>query len=264
MSVLLEREEQLERELTGEPIAAPATGSVLLHIGLAGAIVAYYIVGGFFKSNLWGGPNVGGAVQVNLVSSAIPLPSDVPPNQNVLATEKPSPAPQAPELKTTIPQVDEQSIAIQGKKVEKPKAPPRQQQKVQQPPQPQNKAQYGEMAANNLPRAVQGQTNPGPTSITQGDFGTRFAWYVDGINRKMSQVWNKFEVDPRTPKGARVFITFPISRNGQPGNPQLDRSSGSPTLDRSCMRAVQRVDTFGALPNGYNGSNLNVSYYCEY
>jgi periplasmic protein TonB len=77
-------------------------------------------------------------------------------------------------------------------------------------------------------------------------------------------VWNKFEVDPRTPKGARVYIIFPIARNGQPGNPQLDRSSGSPTLDRSCLRAVQRVDTFGALPGGYNGSTLNVSYYCEY
>jgi protein TonB len=263
MSVLLEREEHLEQELAGEPIAAPATGSVLLHIAIAGAIVAYYIVGGFFKSNLWGGPNVGGAIQVNLVSSAIPLPNDVPPNQNVLATEKPSPAPAPPEPKTAAPKIDD-AIPISGKKEPtKPQPQPKQQQKVQQPVQ-QNKAQYGEMAANNLPRAVQGQTNPGPTSVTQGDFGTRFAWYVDGINRKMSQVWNKFEVDPRTPKGARVYVTFPISRNGQPGNPQLDRSSGSPTLDRSCLRAVQRVDTFGALPNGYNGSTLNVSYYCEY
>ena len=267
MSVLLEREEEhLERELTGEPIAAPATGAVLLHLALAGAIVGYYIVGGFFKSNLWGGPNVGGAIQANLVSSAIPLPSDVPPNQNVLATDKPSPAPAPPEPKTVAPKVDEQAIPIQDKKAPPAKpqpTPPKPQQKIQQPQQ-QNKATYGEMAANNLPRAVQGQTNPGPTSITQGDFGTRFAWYVDGINRKMSQMWNKFEVDPRTPKGARVYVTFPIARNGQPGNPLLDRSSGSPTLDRSCLRAVQRVDTFGALPNGYNGSSLNVSYYCEY
>jgi protein TonB len=265
MSFLLEGDEQLERELTGEPIALPATGSLLLHIALAGAVVAYYIAGGFFKSNLWGGPNVGGAIQVNLVSSAIPLPSDVPPNQNVLATEKPSPAPAPPEPKAVAPPKIDDAIPIASKK-EQPKpqpTPPRQQQKIQQPVQ-QNKATYGEMAANNLPRAVQGQTNPGPTSITQGDFGSRFAWYVDGINRKMSQVWNKFEVDPRTPKGARVYIIFPVARNGQPGNPQLDRSSGSPTLDRSCLRAAQRVDTFGALPGGYNGSSLNVSYYCEY
>lgn len=263
MSVLLEGDEQLERALTGEPVAGPATGAVLLHLAIAGAVVAYYIVGGFFHSNLWGGPNVGGAIQVNLVSSAIPLPSDQPPNQNVLATDKPSPAPAPPEPKTAA-KVDEKAIPITGKKEQpKPAPTPQKQQKLQQQPQ-QNKAQYGEQAANNLPRAVTGQTNPGPTSIAQGDFGSRFAWYVDGINRKMSQNWNKFEVDPRTPKGARVYIVFPIARNGQPGAPQIDRSSGSRTLDDSCRRAVQRIDTFGALPGGYNGSTLNVSYYCEY
>ena len=263
MSVLLEGDEQLERELTGEPIAAPATGSVLLHIAIAGAIVAYYIIGGFYKSNRWGGPSSGGAIQVNLVSSAIPLPSDQPPNQNVLATETPSPAPAPPEPKAA-PKVDEQAIPISGKKVQpKPQVAPKNQQKVQQPVQ-QNRAQYGEQAANNLPRTTQGQTSPGPTSVTQGDFGSRFGWYVDNINRKMSQVWNRYEVDPRTPKGTRVFLIFTIGRDGVPGNPQLDRSSGSPTLDRSCLRAVQRVDTFGALPGGYSGSSLNVSYYCEY
>jgi protein TonB len=261
MSVLLEGDEQLERELTGESLGAPAAGSLLFHLALVGLIAAYFFV--YIPHNLWGGPNIGGAIQVNLVSSAIPLPSDQPPNQNVLATETPSPAP-APPAPKTAPKVDEQAIPIVTKKeTPKPAPTPQKQQKIQQPVQ-QNKAQYGEQAANNLPRAVQGQTNPGPTSITQGDFGTRFGWYVDGINRKMSQSWNKFEVDQRTPKGARVFVVFPISRNGQPGNPQLDRSSGSPTLDRSCLRAVQRVDTFGALPGGYNGSTLNVSYYCEY
>jgi TonB family protein len=95
-------------------------------------------------------------------------------------------------------------------------------------------------------------------------FSQRYAWYIDAINRRMSQAWNKFEVDPRTPKGTRVYIVFPVSRSGDPGNPQLDRSSGSPTLDRSCLRAVTRVKTFGALPSGYAGSTLRVSYYCEY
>src|SRR5271165_2757648 len=250
MSVLLEHDEHLERELTGEPIAAPATGSVLLHVALAGIVISYYILGGFFKSNLWGGPSTGGAIQVNLVSSAIPLPNDHPPNENVLATDKPSPAPAPPEPKAA-PKIDEEAIPIQGKKDQlKPLVAPKKQQKIQQLVQ-QNRAQYGEQAANNLPRAMQGQTNPGPTSITQGDFGTRFSWYVDNMNRKMSQVWNRYEVDPRTPKGTRVYIIFTIGRDGVPGNPQLDRSSGSPTLDRSCLRAAQRVDTLGALPGGY-------------
>jgi protein TonB len=265
MNTLLEGDEQLERELAGEPVAAPATGAVLLHIGLVGGIILYGVLRGLFHANVWGGSAAGGAIRVNLVSSAIPLPTDQPPNQNVLATEKPSPAP-APPLPTpkAAPAVDEKAIPIQGKQAKpKPVPVPKQQQKIQQP-KLDNRAQYGEQAANNLPRAIQGQTNPGPTSVNEGDFGSRFGWYVDGINRKMSQNWNKAEVDPRTPKGARVFLIFTVHRDGSPASVQLDRSSGSPTLDRSCMRGVQRVDTFGQLPPGYSGSTLNVSYYCEY
>jgi protein TonB len=71
-------------------------------------------------------------------------------------------------------------------------------------------------------------------------------------------------VDPHTPRGARVYLTFTISRAGNPSEVQIDRPSGSATLDRSCQRGVQRVDTFGALPSAYNSSTLKVSYYCEY
>ena len=80
----------------------------------------------------------------------------------------------------------------------------------------------------------------------------------------MADNWNKAQVDPRTPKGTRVYLVFAIHRDGTPSNLQLDRSSGSPTLDISCERAVQRVDTFGNLPPAYNQSTLKVSYYCEY
>lgn len=262
MSDLLEHEEQLERELGGERVAGPASGSVLLHLGVAAVVASFYLHLGL--SHSWGGPNTGGAIRVNLVSSAIPLPSDQPPNQNVLATEHQSPSPAPPQPKEAQQKVDQDAIAIQGKKAQpKPQPVPRTPPRVVQPT-PDNRARYGEEAANNMPRAIQGQTNPGPTSITQGDFGSRFPWYVQQINNKMSQMWNKFEVDPRTPRGTRVFLVFVIHRDGSPANIQLAQSSGSPTLDRSCMRAAQRVDTFGSLPPEYNGSMLNVSYYCEY
>jgi len=96
MNDLLEGSEKLERELTPEPMAAPAVGSLLLHGGLAAVLLVYGILGGLLHHNFWGNPGVGGAIQVNLVSSALPLPSDQPPNQNVLATETPSKAPAEP------------------------------------------------------------------------------------------------------------------------------------------------------------------------
>ena len=93
MNDLLEGSEKLERELTPEPMAAPAVGSLLLHGGLAAVLLVYGILGGLLHHNFWGNPGVGGAIQVNLVSSALPLPNNQPVNQNVLATEKPSAAP---------------------------------------------------------------------------------------------------------------------------------------------------------------------------
>jgi protein TonB len=128
-----------------------------------------------------------------------------------------------------------------------------------------NRAQYGEQAGSSMPRATMAQSSSnGPTSVSDGDFGSRFGWYVDGINRKMATSWYKPEVDPRTPRGARVYLTFTISRGGNPSDVQIDRSSGSTTLDRSCQRGVQRVDSFGGLPALYTQSTLKVSYYCEY
>jgi protein TonB len=59
-------------------------------------------------------------------------------------------------------------------------------------------------------------------------------------------------------------MVFTIHRDGSVTELQLDRSSGSPTLDRSCLLAAQRVSTFGNLPAAYNQNMLKVSYYCEY
>ncbi len=94
MNSVLEGGEHLERELTPEPIAGPAAGSIVLHAALAVCLVYYAWVLGLFHHNLWGDPGAGGAMQVSLVSSALPLPADKL-NKNVLATETPSQAPAA-------------------------------------------------------------------------------------------------------------------------------------------------------------------------
>jgi protein TonB len=264
MSSVLEGGEHLERELTAEPIAGPATGSFVLHGVLIGGLVFYTVLGGLFHHNLWGNQGAGGAMQVKLVSSAIPLPNNQPINQNVLTTEKPSQAPEAPSPKEQK-QVDETAIPILGKQVKpKEKTTPKTQQHEPQPKQ-DNLARYGEQTGSVIPRTTQTQSGSnGPTAVGDNDFASRFGWYVDEINNKMAISWYRTEVDPRTPKGARVYLIFTIHRDGSPSNVQLDRSSGSPTLDRSCERGVQRVDTFGSLPPAYNQNTLKVSYYCEY
>jgi protein TonB len=265
MSSLLSGDERLEQELTPEPVLAPATGAVVLHLGLALGMIFYGYLSGFFHPNFWGSKEVGGAIQVTLVTGAIPLPSEEI-NQNVLSTETPSEAPAAPAPKAKQAE-DEKAIAISGK--QKPKqneTVARVSPKVMTPTQ-DNRAQYGEQAGSSTPRAVSPQAvSIGSVTLNDADFGSRFGWYVEGINRKMAASWLKNTVEPRTPKGTRVYLVFSIRKDGSPdlGSLKVDRASGSPTLDTSCLYGVRRIDSFGSLPSGYNQSTLRVSYYCEY
>jgi protein TonB len=264
MNALLDRTGHLERELTPERVAAPAAGSIVLHLGLGAAVVLYGILGGFFHRNLWGNAGTGGAIQVNLVSSALPLPSDQPVNQTVLTTETPSqaPAPPTPKEKQAV---EPDAIPISGKLKKPqhetaPKTPPKQPQ-----PTPTNKAAYGEQTGSSIARSNQQQAfTSGQTSVSDAAFGSLFGWYVGQIDRTMNANGYRSMADPSTPKGAKTTIQFKIGHDGSHGDVQLYQSSGSPSWDSVCVRAAQRVDTFGALPSQYRGSYLTVLYDCIY
>ena len=254
---------QLERESFGTPMA----GSALLHLFVIAAITLGTYLAGRLHGTSWG-DQAPGAIQATLVSSApaIPLPQEAPPTPNVLATEQPSPAP-APAQPKAIPVPPPDAIPIPAKQPEK-KAPEKKQaqpsSKHAQPQPIEHRAQFGEAPATQIPHSLASNHGPSnPVNVNGGDFGSRFPWYVDVIRRKTAQNWLEREVAPGTPGGARVYLSFVISRDGSPSQIRIAQSSGSPTLDTSCLRAVQRVDTYGPLPPGYNGSTLSVSYYCE-
>jgi len=272
---------QFDPEFMREPIGKPMIVAVLFHLLLIGACVAFGVLANLFPHNSWGGANDGGAIAVQLVSSALPLPAERPPSDNVLATEKPSeaPAPPAPKAKATV---DETAIPIPSKiQAQKSKADKRQEaskpvkpvvappnQKTSRVTQPtlDNRAQFGEQASNSMARTMQPSTTSanGQVAVTAGARGFNYPYYVENIQRKMQQNQYRGEVDPRTPAGSRVYILFTIHRDGTPADSKLDKSSGSPTLDQACLRAARRVDTFGPLPSPPGDGNLSVSYYCDY
>jgi protein TonB len=260
MDSLLDGGEQLEQEIvsSAEPMMAPAAGSLVLHGALAAVLLTYGLFAGLFHHNVWGGAG-SGAIQVSMVS-ALPLPSDQPLNQNVLATDTPSQAAAEPAPKTKHA-VDESTLAISGK--HKPKKNTR---KAKQPePKEDNLARYGEQTSSTMARSIQPEGfTSGQTTVSDSDFGSLFSYYVRGVNTKMSSNWYKQEVDPQTPRGSRAYIQFAIHRDGSVSNVEMSQNSGSQTLDRSCLRAAKRVDTFGALPAQYNKSTVMTSFYCEY
>src|ERR1700728_1690172 len=225
--------------------------STVMHVLILAGLIGYGYVHNLFHGNEWGANSFQqGAIQATLVSTAaLPLPQDHPPTDNVLATETPSVAPALEEQKQEPLPLPE-AVPIPEK---------------QPPPKPQNKANYGEAAPANVPRATAANNSANsPIAQTGGDFGSRFGWYVDVIKRKVAQDWYLQEVEPSTPVGATVFVQFTVGRDGSPGNISLATPSSSPSLNSSCLHAVQRVDTFGPLPAGYNESTLNVLYHCTY
>jgi len=260
MSPKLDEHEHLDQELAVEPFLLPATGSLALHGTLAAAILLYAGLAGLFHKATWGDAGSGSSMQVHLVSNALPLPADQPPNKNVLAADNPSEAPAAPDTKTQK-NVDDKAIPIADKMAEKKSA----EKNFQHVDPNETRAQFGQQSGSQIARSTQLQNaTSGPVSITEGNFGARFGYYVGIINRKMSSNWQQQEVDAHTPRGSRVYIFFTVRRDGSLTDIRMDRTSGSPTLDRSCLHAAQRVDTFGPLPSEWDKSTILASYYCEY
>lgn len=250
-----------------DPIAGFLTGSVLLHLLFAGSIFGYAFFVAHLHQDRWGVVTSGSAIEASLVSSApsLPLPNPVDPNNNVLATNTPSPAPAVPEDKTvTAPPPDAIPIAV---KQPKQKVAPKVQHNKPLHPQPTPRQQhvvaYGEAAPSSIPMNAQ-NAHTNDVTVQNGDFGSRFGWYVDGIKRKVAQNWYSQLADPRASMGRSAVVTFTVHRDGSVSNVRIQQSSGVPSLDMSGVQAVMRTDTVGPLPDGYAGSSVSVAYTFTY
>jgi protein TonB len=240
--------------------------SAALHVGVTVAIMGYaWIATGGHGSN-WGAGGGGSAMGVSLVSN-VPLPANPVQTQSVLATESKGLSKSQPK-----PVVEEPTAVPIPEKNAKRK-PVRQPTETQRKPQPEPQQQ-----ASNVVPFGEGGPAAGPYALFSvgaakggfgftgggGDFGSRFAWYVRVVNQKVSENWLKYEVDPRIQTANRAYVTFDIDRSGRPSHIQLEQSSGTPSLDTSALRALQRIDTFGPLPPDYPGSKVSVEFWFDY
>lgn len=237
-----------------ERLAPSFWSAVALHVALVGVLIAAAYLGPFHHEHWGDQSSTQGAIQASMVS-AIPLPQKYPPvKDSVLAPDNVSPAPQPPPKEATQPPPRPTDVLIKEKTQPKPaKVAPTKQPtppKHPQPTPPSAKATTGE-SATQLPQAISHLTN-GTAALTVLDrsFGDRYAYYVQIIMQKVAANWYTQEADPRTSQGRSVIVGWDILRDGSPSNPHIIRSSGSPSLDASAMRAIQRIDTFGPLPAG--------------
>lgn len=239
--------------------------SAALHVAVAGGIILYAFFGPGRGSSTWGTGGGGDAMGVTLVST-VPLPANPTQTQNILANESKGVSQSLPKPEEKEPD----AIAIADKNTKlKPKPKTSATQRKSEPPveETNNVVPFGEGGPVSGPYGVfnaGGAKGGFGFTGNGGDFGSRYAWYVRVVQQKVSENWLKYEVDPGITEARRVYVTFDITRSGEPTHVEVEQSSGVPSLDRSAVQALQRIDTFGPLPSDYAGSKVSVEFWFDY
>jgi protein TonB len=237
-----------------------------LHIGITVALLIYSTVFSRSSGDAWGAGGGGEAIGATLVST-VPLPANPAPTKNVLANESKGITQSQPKIEEKTPD----AIEIQGKNAKiKPRKKPEtasQEKPLAAPEEENNQVAFGEGGPVSGPYGTFSAGGAkGGFGVTGGggDFGTKYAYYVHVIQQKVAENWLRYEVDPRITSAQRVYITFDIARDGHPSNVQIEQTSGVPSLDISAKRALERIDTFGPLPQDYSGGKISVEYWFDY
>jgi len=250
-----------------QPLGSYLAGSVVFHL----ALVGFLIVSGYSRhEESWGGP--GGAISVGVVGSlpAIPMPrpevetpSRVVDESKGLYKAEPVPKVPPPPDATPIPKFERNKppkyVTRPSKTLENPTPPPA------------NAVPYG---GGGTPTVPYSSFAMGPGTATQGgigfngvgggNFGDRFSWYVEAVQRRVSGTWLQSTVDPRIQYAPRVVATFDILRDGSVANIQVTKSSGNASVDTSAVRAIRDASPLDKLPAGYSGSKVSVEFWFDF
>jgi len=254
-----------------DSLEKPLWFSAAFHVALIGSL----IVSGFMshRGENWGGP--GGSVTVGLVGSVpgipMPRPETMTPNRVVDESKGLYKTEPPPEVKTPPPDAE----ALPKFMNNKPKPPkviskPSKVLENKAPPPP-NAVPYGGGGTPTVPYA---SFSMGAGSSTQagmsfggqggGDFGSRFGWYVQAVQRRVSGNWLQASVDPGISFAPRAEVTFDILRDGSIVNAQVTKSSGNYSVDNSALRAVQNSNKVTPLPSEYSGSKVTVEFWFDF
>jgi TonB-like protein len=89
--------------------------------------------------------------------------------------------------------------------------------------------------------------------------------YIKQMRERLYQSFSNYErVDANVPPGNSAEMWFDVNRDGSLSNVRVGKPSGWDSLDFACMRAVQRTETVGALPEDYKPPALPATFACTY
>jgi len=236
-----------ERDRSDIPWGMGASLALLLHVGL-GAIL---VISALHRPSNFVQPR---AVAVRLVQAgtlkagppAAPAAEPVPEKPKIVkpAVEEPPPPPPS-----------EKALLLPSKEKEKKKAPP--------VPAPQSKSATRDAPAApaSAPSAQPGtggqagsggNVGVGGATFDQPDFN--YSYYVERLLVTIGLNWFK----PADSVPISPMIRFRIERDGTISDPQVERSSGLPYVDRAALRAVMASSPLPPLPQEFAGRYLGV------
>jgi hypothetical protein len=89
--------------------------------------------------------------------------------------------------------------------------------------------------------------------------------YMKQMRERLYQSFSNYEwVDANVPPGNSAEMWFDVNRDGSLSNVRVGKPSGWDSLDYACVRAVQRTETVGALPEDYKLRALPATFACTY
>lgn len=93
----------------------------------------------------------------------------------------------------------------------------------------------------------------GALTLNVSDFP--FAWYLQTIQRKISERW----APPLTSaSGQQAIVIFEIGRDGQILGPKIEKTSGNALYDQAALRAIVEANPFPPLPAEFKEPLLRV------
>jgi protein TonB len=251
---------------SADSLKGPLGLSFTFHCVLAASLLVSGLLS--HRGEVWGGAG-GGAVTVGLVGSvpgiAIPRPDVVTQSRVVDETRglyKSEAKPKPPETEATaIPKFERNKP---------PRYDTRPSRVLENPTLPPPGAiPYGQGGTPAIPytsfaMGAGTQGGLGFTGAGGGNFGSRFPWYVEAVQRRISSNWLQSTIDPSIRWAPRVVATFEILRDGSIANVQITQSSGNPSVDTSAARAIRNSSPLNGLPPGYNGSYVSVEFWFDF
>ena len=233
------------RERSDIPWALGTSLAVMLHAGVA----AMLVISALHRPARFVVPR---AVAVRLIQAgtlAGGAPAEVPEK----APEKPKILKPAPAEEPPPPPSSKAKLLPAKEKEEKKKpsvpGPP---SKTSSPSPPSAAPAQASERTGTGPVGTGGNVGVGGATFDQPDFN--YSYYVERMLVTIGMNWFKpAESVPISP-----MIRFRIERDGTIGDPQVERSSGLPFVDRAALRAVIASSPLPPLPQEFGGRYLGV------